>query len=131
MTRVGGTNGSISATFSTSDGTAHQPGDYTAVNQVVTFGEGVSSMTVNVPVIDDTRPEANETVNLSLGSTSINAAQGDGPVVNPHAAVLTINDNDPCPTTFTVNSNLDTSDADSGRWPVRDVGRAVHAARGD
>jgi CSLREA domain-containing protein len=118
LTRVGGTNGSISATFTTSDGTAQQPGDYTTVNQVVTFGEGVSSMTVNVPVIDDTRPEANETVNLALGSTSINAARGDDSilvqVVNPHAAVLTIIDNDPCPTTFTVNSNLDTSDADAG-----------------
>ncbi|PYS82429.1 MAG: hypothetical protein DMF70_08025, partial [Acidobacteria bacterium] len=93
LTRVGGTNGSISATFTTSDGTAQQPGDYTAVNQLVTFGEGVSSMTVNVPIIDDTRPEANETVNLSLSSTTINTARGDGlspQTVDPHAALLTI-----------------------------------------
>ncbi|HVS81721.1 MAG TPA: LamG-like jellyroll fold domain-containing protein [Pyrinomonadaceae bacterium] len=117
LTRVGGSNGSISATFSTSDGTANQPGDYTAVNQVVTFGEGVVSMTVNVPIIDDTRPEANETVNLSLGSTTINAARRDGlseQSVVLHAAVLTITDNDPCPTVFTVNDNGDASDANPG-----------------
>ena len=118
LTRVGGSNGSISATFSTSDGTAHQPGDYTAVNQVVTFGEGEVSMTVNVPIIDDTNPEANETVNLSLSHPStINAARGDGlsvQTVDPYAAVLTITDNDPCPTTFTVNNNGDASDANQG-----------------
>ncbi|PYS82428.1 MAG: hypothetical protein DMF70_08020, partial [Acidobacteria bacterium] len=34
--------------------------------------------------------------------------------VDPHAALLTIIDNDPCPTTFTVNDNGDASDVNQG-----------------
>src|SRR2546430_4291380 len=40
VTRTGGTDGSITADFSTSDGTAHAPADYDAVaSQSVTFAD--------------------------------------------------------------------------------------------
>ena len=41
VTRVGGSNGSVTANLSTSDGTATAPGDYTALtNSPITFIEG-------------------------------------------------------------------------------------------
>jgi CSLREA domain-containing protein len=115
--RVNGTYGSISATFSTSDGTAQAPGDYSAVNQTVTFNEGETSKTVNVPIVNDSIAEADETVNLSLTHPPIiNAAQSDSPGEQDtgiYSAVLTIT-NDDCPTSFTVDDNGDDGDGNLG-----------------
>ena len=73
VTRVGGNNGAITANFSTSDGTAQAPGDYTAVtNFPVTYTEGeTGNKTVTVSIVNDAIYEGNETVNLSLSATQI------------------------------------------------------------
>jgi CSLREA domain-containing protein len=95
--RTGGSQGSISATFDTSDGTATAGSDYTAVNSyTVTFADGdTTNKTINIPVTDNMVYEGNETVNLSLSSTSVNKVSGGA---NPLAAVLTITENDAPPT---------------------------------
>ena len=112
VTRVGGSNGSITATFSTSNGTAAAPGDYTAVNNFpITYVEGeTGSKTVTVTIVNDPTFETNETVNLSLSHPpQINIVQRDAeaaaPVqvlADPYSAMLTINDNDAAPT-FTID----------------------------
>ena len=91
VTRTGGSSGAVSVTFATSNGTATAPGDYTAVvSQTVSFAAGdTASKTVNIPIIDDTTVEANETVNLALTSPTGGATLG-----SPSTAVLTITDND-------------------------------------
>ena len=68
ITRSGNTTGEESVTFYTDDGTANEPGDYTAVGDtVVTFPDGVVTKTVNVNVIDDNDDElGDETVLLKL-----------------------------------------------------------------
>ncbi len=95
--RVGGSQGSISATFNTSDGTATAGSDYTAVNNyTVTFADGdTANKTIDIPVTDNMVYEGNETVNLSLSSTTVNVVNGGA---NPLAAVLTIVENDAQPT---------------------------------
>jgi CSLREA domain-containing protein len=100
LTRVGGTNGQVQTSFTTSNGSATAGSDYTDSSQTVVFNEGESSKTINIPISDDGVYEGNETVNLTLGSTTINAPVGGGnpPSVDPHAAVLTIVDNDAAPT---------------------------------
>jgi hypothetical protein len=64
-------------------------GDYTSVNRVLTFANGVRSVTTTVPITADTKVEGNETVNLRL-----TAPAGAAIVNNDGAAVLTILDND-------------------------------------
>jgi hypothetical protein len=94
--RTGGSDGSISATFNTSDGTATvADNDYTGVNNMtVTFADGITAtQMIDIPITNDNVYENNETVNLSLSSTNINAPGG-----SPLTAVLTINNNDAPPT---------------------------------
>jgi CSLREA domain-containing protein len=105
--RVGGSDGSISATFSTSDGTAHAGSDYTAVaGQTVTFADGdTADKTVDVSVTDDSTYEHDETVNLSLGGTTVNRPLSQNSPQTPvggTSATLTITSDD-APPTFSVN----------------------------
>jgi CSLREA domain-containing protein len=97
--RTGGSQGSISAVFNTSNGTATAGSDYTAVTSyTVTFAdEDTTSQTIDIPVTNDTTYEGNETVNLSLSGTTVNVIGGGQ--VN---AVLTITEND-APPTLSVN----------------------------
>ena len=67
-----------------------QAADYTAVTQTVNFANGdTANKTVNIPIINDTAAEANETVNLTLSNPTGGATLG-----SPSTAVLTITDND-------------------------------------
>ncbi len=89
INRIGSTAATDSVHFSTADGTATAGSDYTSVSQDVSFSPGESSKTVSIPITDDAAYEGNETVSLSLSIPSAGAALGD-----PHAATLTIVDND-------------------------------------
>ncbi|MBI4853875.1 MAG: VCBS repeat-containing protein, partial [Acidobacteria bacterium] len=66
VTRTGGSSGTVTVNYATSNGTAIAGSDYTASNGTLTFGDGVTSQTFSVPVIDDLIDENDETVNLSL-----------------------------------------------------------------
>ncbi|MDT7605283.1 MAG: hypothetical protein QOF61_3280, partial [Acidobacteriota bacterium] len=107
ITRVGGSDGSISADFSTTDGTATAPADYTTVpSQTVTFTDGdTTPKTINVSINNDNIYEGNETVNLSLSATTVNLVGK----ATPHAAfapvtsaTLTIQDDEAVPS-FSIN----------------------------
>ena len=90
VTRIGGSAGAVGVSFATSNGTATAGSDYTAVTQTVNFANGdTANKTVNIPIINDTTAEANETVNLTLSNPTGGAALG-----SPSTAVLTITDND-------------------------------------
>ncbi|MFL6209445.1 MAG: Calx-beta domain-containing protein [Pyrinomonadaceae bacterium] len=98
VTRTGGSDGAISATFSTADGTATAGSDYTAVsNASISYADGETGQkTVNVSITDDSVYEGNETVNLSLSTTMINGPQI--PPTGGTSATLTITENDAAPT---------------------------------
>ena len=123
VTRTGGTAGEVSVSFATSNGTAADGTDYTAVTQTVTFADGdASDKTVNITVADDSEYEAPETVNLSLTNATGSASLGA-----TNTAVLTINDNDPVPSTLVVNTTDDTDDGycTAGHCSLRE---AINAA---
>ncbi|WP_205699377.1 Calx-beta domain-containing protein [Conexibacter sp. SYSU D00693] len=63
--------------FATSDGSAHQPGDYGLVNGAVTFPAGTTTRTVAVPVKQDTIDEPEETFTVALSAVTA-VAVGDG-----------------------------------------------------
>ncbi|RYD47389.1 MAG: DUF4394 domain-containing protein, partial [Verrucomicrobiaceae bacterium] len=91
ITRVGGTDGAISVLVKTIDGTARAGGDYTSISQIVTFGPGVTTGSVDVPITQDTRFEVAETFQVLLSP-----AGGNGLVDQANNDVLvTINDDEP------------------------------------
>ncbi|MEO7558568.1 MAG: Calx-beta domain-containing protein [Gammaproteobacteria bacterium] len=100
VTRSGGSTGSASVNYASSDGTATAGSDYTASSGTLTFAAGEISKTFTVPITDDTLVESSESVNLSL------TAPTGATLGSPDTAVLTIADNDSGPTsTVSLNSS--------------------------
>ena len=93
VTRSGDTTGASSVTWSTSDGTATAPSDYTAVPPTVTsFAAGETTKTVTVVVNGDTTVEPNETFNVDLSTCvgcTITDNKGVGTILNDDATTTT------------------------------------------
>ena len=93
VTRIGGSDGDVTATFSTSDGSATAEVDYTALATTVFFADGNRSsrlVTVNA-IPNSTSGEPDKTVNLRLSEPGGCAALGA-----QTTAVLTIRDETTC-----------------------------------
>jgi hypothetical protein len=97
--RVGGSDGAVSATISTTPGTATSPADFTAVNQVVNFAAGdTADKTINISLSDDTTFEGDETFTVALS-----AATGGAVLGSPVSATVTITENDAPPTAGSIS----------------------------
>ena len=90
--RTGGSVGTASVTLSTLDATARNGFDYTVATQVLTFANGETSKTVQIPIHEDQLVEGLETLNLTLTANSAGTVLG-----TPSLAILTIVDNDTPP----------------------------------
>jgi Calx-beta domain len=101
----------VGATVTLTDGTAQAPGDYSSTPLVVSLGDGATSATVNVSIVNDALTELDETVNLALGSPT--GGVGLGAQV---AAVLTIQDDDLPTPTPTSTSTLTPSATPAGTF---------------
>ncbi len=95
----GPATGPVTVTYSTVNGTAVAPGDFTpATNQTVIIPAGQTSATILVPTIDDTLAEGAETFSVQISATLAGAAL----VATKAAATATIAPSDqpaPAPTT--------------------------------
>lgn len=89
LTRTNGTAGAAAVNYATSNGTATAGSDYTSVSGTAIFNDGQSSTSFSVPILPDAIGEANETVQLSIGSPLGGASMG-----LLTSAVLTIFDDD-------------------------------------
>ena len=90
ITRTGGSSGRVSATFATIGGTAVADNDFEPVNVTVFFDDGdAEPRVVEIPIVEDSIAEGNETVELEL-------SQPGGCVqLGPQStAILTIVDDD-------------------------------------
>ena len=67
----------VTVDYATSDGTAKAGADYTATSGTLTFAAGETVKTVNVPILDDSHDEGEETFTLRL-SNAAGARIGDG-----------------------------------------------------
>jgi predicted CxxxxCH...CXXCH cytochrome family protein len=93
VSRTGGSTGTASVQYATSNGTATSGSDYTTASGTLNWTAGdAASKTFTVPVTNDTVYEGNETVNLTLSNAS-GATLG-----TQTTATLTITDNETPPT---------------------------------
>jgi hypothetical protein len=74
--RTGGSNGTATVGFATTDGSASGTGDYTAQNLTLTFAPGQTVQTVIVPVAADGVPEGEEYFTAALASPTGGATLG-------------------------------------------------------
>jgi hypothetical protein len=84
-----------SVAYATQDGTATTPSDYTATNGVLTFGPGVVSQNVDVPIVGDTVWERDESffVNLSVPQNlTVGDGEGEVDIVDDELPLLSIGD---------------------------------------
>ena len=88
VTRFGGTNGAVSVNYSTLDGSAKAPANYTATSGTLNWPDGDgTSRTITVPI----KPTAGYTGNLSFGLALSNPAGAD---LGASTATLTLLDVD-------------------------------------
>jgi uncharacterized protein YjiK len=86
----------VTVNYATANGTAIEPGDYTAASGQVSFQPGVISQPVTVAVNGDVIPEPNETFFVTL-SSAVNATIGDNQgigTINNDDVVLSLSIND-------------------------------------
>ncbi|OWF45427.1 G-protein coupled receptor 98 [Mizuhopecten yessoensis] len=94
LSRTGGLFGSVTVSWSTHDGTARYPSDFSRNSGVATFGNGQSTTTFSIGVVNDQVYESNEsfTVTLSVAVSSTNVVIG----TRREATVTITNDDAPC-----------------------------------
>lgn len=90
VTRALGFSGSVSVRVKTSDLTATTPGDYGAIDKVLTFADGESVKKLSIPLVLDDVPEGTQKFNIALSEATGGAALG------PQSSVdVTLFDHDP------------------------------------
>jgi hypothetical protein len=90
LTLSGPATQTATVAYTTANGTAAAPGDYTTTSGTVTFAPGVTSRTIQIPVVADAIDELDETFSVTLSNpTNI--------VIARAAATGTITDDDPQP----------------------------------
>lgn len=119
--RTGGTNYSVTVDYATADGTATNAVDYTATNATLTFGPGVTSRTLTVPLINDSDVDGNNDFTVTL-SNAVDANLGA--TTN---ATVTIRDNDSI-FNFTTNAVTVAETAGSVSLNVTRAGGLIAAA---
>jgi plastocyanin len=89
VARVGGDDGAVSVSYTTSDGSATAGNDYLATSGTLSWADNDDTpKNFSVSIIDDDEDEANETINLMLSNPTGGAGLGAS------SATLTIRDND-------------------------------------
>lgn len=90
VTRGNGSDGAVSVSYTTGDGSATAGDDYEATAGTLDWADGDSAAkSFTVPVIDDLEEEGDETVNLTLSNPTGGATLGQA-----SAATLSIDDDD-------------------------------------
>ncbi|MFM5947285.1 MAG: Calx-beta domain-containing protein, partial [Dolichospermum sp.] len=95
-------NQTVSVNYATANGTATAGLDYTATNGTLTFAPGApTSQVINIPILNDSLNEADETFTLTLSSPT-NAILGAGTI-----ATTTITDTLTAAVTTTLAANVE------------------------
>jgi len=88
VTRTGGTKGIVSLNYTTTNNTAVAPGDFTTTTDILTFADGVSTQTITIPIINDTKVEGDEVFGVALSKVAGGATLG----INNHSVIIVDDD---------------------------------------
>ena len=89
VNRFSGAGGSVNVNYATANGTASSGSDYTATSGTLTFGNGETSKTISVPILQDGFYEGNEHFTVGLSSPT-----GGALLAAPGTSTVTIVDDD-------------------------------------
>jgi uncharacterized repeat protein (TIGR01451 family) len=95
VTLSGPAPATVTAHYSTADGTAVAGADYNAVSGTVTFAAGTTSQTITVNSLGDSTDEDNETLRVLLSApsgASILDGEGQGTIVDNDTSSVSFND---------------------------------------
>ncbi len=88
--RVGGSDGNVSVSYVTVNGTATSGSDYTARSGTLSWSPGdATSRSIQIPILDDTQVESTQSFSVSLNSPT-----GGATVSTPSSTTVSITDND-------------------------------------
>jgi uncharacterized repeat protein (TIGR01451 family) len=105
--RLNGSDGPVSVTVTSSDGTANVGADYSAVNTVLSWNDGETGLRqFDLTIAEDLIDEPNETIMLALGTPT-----GGVEIVAVSSTDFTILDDDATPTVTINNVTLDEGNA--------------------
>lgn len=76
VVRTGGSSGDLTVNYSTIDGSAVAGQDYTSTSGTLTFNNGETSKTIQIPILDDATTEPDETFTVALHSSNREAVGG-------------------------------------------------------
>jgi hypothetical protein len=96
VTRTAGVGGPVTVDYATTDGTAHAGEDYDARSGTLTFGVGVTSQTIVVPIHFTPGGGANETFTVTLGQATSGLVVG-----TPATTTVTVRNLNATLTSFT------------------------------
>jgi Ca2+-binding RTX toxin-like protein len=88
VTLANASSQTITVNYATANGTALAGSDYTSTSGILTFNAGVTSQVINIPILNDSLNETNETFTLSLTSPT-NATLGTSTVTTTITDTLT------------------------------------------
>jgi len=89
VTRFGDTSNAVTINYTTSNGSAVAPTDYTNASGALQFAPGETVKQFVVPIVDDASVEHSETINLLLSGPGTGAVEG-----SPFTSTISILDND-------------------------------------
>ena len=92
INRTNGSDGTVSVTLATANGSAVAGSDYTATTTAVTLADGEATKSVTLPIVPDSVDEAAETFTVTLSNPTGSAALGA-----TIQSLVTIHDDDPAP----------------------------------
>jgi|GEM_PF-6057668 len=84
VSRIGSTAGVATVGYTISNGTTQGAADFTATSGVVTFADGQTTAKINLPIVNDSVFEADESFNVSLVNP------GPGVTINDFSRFLTV-----------------------------------------
>lgn len=96
LNRLGGSEGTVTVQFATQNGTATAPSDFAATSGTLTFGPGVTTQTIVIPIVADAVTEPQEAFTVVLSNSTGGAAIG-----NPEVTVVIAANGAPIPTAST------------------------------
>ena len=106
----------VMVNYSTSNGTAAAPGDYTATSNTATITGGTTSASITVPIVDDTLDELNETFSVALSNPTGGATLSG----TANTATVTVEDND-LPPSITAETAVSVTEGDGGTTTTAQV----------